>query len=167
MLTPSLVFAQSIGIGASPMKVEVGLGNETNISNDIDFEFNIYNTGDIRIRVIPVYIDEQLKNFSRPLIDELIIQPQEMEKFPILFFRNGTEEKLIEANLRFVAEPNETTVSGMIAVRPATDIKINLIQKPMIFGEEEKKTPYIVYWLFVVCVVCLVIIGYIWYKIRK
>jgi hypothetical protein len=140
ILISPLVLAQTIGIGASPMKIEVGLGNETNTSNDIQFDFMLFNTGETPIRIIPVYVDEQLKNFSRPLIDELVVEPSKNGKFPILFFRNGTEGKNLTTILRFVAEPSITSPSGMVSVRPATDIKIMLIQKPMVF-EEKKKQP--------------------------
>ena len=161
---PSLIFAKTIGIGASPMKMDVGLGNETNTSNDIEFEFTIYNTGETRTRVVPDYtVDENLKNFSRPLLDEIIIEPDSTEKFPILFFRNGTEEKRLNITLRFVAEPNETIPEGMLAVRPATDIRINLWQMPMIF-EEEKKIPDIVFWILIVAIICIIIIGLVWFR---
>ena len=121
--------AKTIGMGASPMKLTVSLGNETDATNNISYSFVIYNTGETIIRVVPVYIDGQLLNFSRPLLDELVLEPNTNDKFPILFFRNGTEKKELNMTLRFVGESDEEIPQRMIALRPATDIKINLIQK--------------------------------------
>jgi len=155
--------AKTIGIGASPMKVEVGLGNETNATNDISYDFVIYNTGETRLRIVPSYIDENLKNFSRPLIDELIIEPNTNERFPILFFRNGTGEKRLNMTLRFIGEPNETIEQGMIAIKPATDIRITLIQKPINSSSKKSFSDFIMkYIIYLIIIIFVIILFLIW-----
>jgi hypothetical protein len=118
----------------------------------------------MRIRVVPDYIDKSLLNFSRPLIDELVLESNTNGKFPIQFFRNGTGEKRLNMTLRFVAEPNETIPHGMISLKPATDIKIALIQKSI--TDNKGNNNIYIYLIAVVVVVVLVVLA-IFYRKKK
>ena len=149
------------------MKIEVGLGNETNATNDIEYDFTIYNTGEMRIRVTPSYIDTNLKNLSRTLINEIIIEPNSTERFPVMFFRNGTEQKSYNGTLRFVAEPNETIESGMFAVRPATDIRISILQKAINPPTQTNNNKLLAIILAVVVIVFMVLVGWFITSRRK
>jgi hypothetical protein len=166
-ISSNIVLAKTIGIGASPMKIEVGLGNETNVTNNIQYDFTIYNTGEMRTRVTPEYIDANMKNFSRPLINEIIIQPNSTEKFPVMFFRNGTGYKSYNGTLRFVAEPNETIESGMFAVRPATDIRISILQMTINPPTQTNNNKLLAIILAVVVIVFMVLVGWFITSRRK
>jgi hypothetical protein len=148
------------------MKIEVGLGNETNATNNIEYDFTIYNTGEMRIRVTPDYIDANMKNFSRPLINEIIIQPNSTEKFPVIFFRNGTGYKAYNGTLRFIAEPNETMESGMFAVRPATDIRISIFQMTTI-SPTQTNNKWLAIILAITVILFMVLVGWFVTSRRK
>jgi hypothetical protein len=130
LLLLPISYSEEFGLGVQPSLLNVTLGNETETDNDIIYEFEIRNTGDIKInvRMVP---EAKLSNFTLALTQDLKIDPHEKKNFLVRFSRDGTEYKEVLGRLRFKATPDENVPPQMVNVEPAVDAKISLIQLEM------------------------------------
>jgi hypothetical protein len=161
LLLLPLSYSQEVGIGASPAKVDVILGNETDIPNTIQYSFTIYNTGDVTITT-RVEVEEEIKEFVEIPTQILTIYPNSTDKLEVYFVRDGFSEKKT-SGLIIVNGIWEKTNPSMVSTNPAVAIKVNLHQLEM------KDTRLLMYRITLILLILglILFVVLIYYKLYK
>jgi hypothetical protein len=148
------------GISVFPTKAEITIKDR----NEVNYNFTVKNLGDNPINVSMKYLNEGLKEFSRPLTDSVLIKPNSNENFTMVFFRNGTDYIVFNSKIRFYSNSSNTPKTRMIMQQNMADVEIWIVQEKI---ADITKIEIPNYAIIILMVLVFLIIFIIAYYIKK
>jgi hypothetical protein len=113
------------GISVFPTKAEITIKDR----NEVNYNFTVKNLENNPINVSMKYLNEGLKEFSRPLTDSILIKPNSNENFTIVFFRNGTDYLVFNSKIRFYSNSSNIPKTRMIMQQNMVDVEVWIVQE--------------------------------------